>query len=152
MSVEETVHEKSLGEILVNYRDKLGLSQSDIAQKLHISRQIIDDIEHNHFSGYPSVFLKGYIKSYADIVGLEASVYAPYLELFRNTPPITVMKNYSSKEQRKRSGKRLLLLGLIFVVIAVGAVVFFTWKNNQNELVEVSHYISPSLSKTLIDS
>ena len=62
-------HVVSLGNKLSLLRQKLGLSQADIAAKLHLHSAIIEQIETDNIPNIPNVFIKSYIKSYAEIVG-----------------------------------------------------------------------------------
>ncbi len=50
-------------------REELGLSQLDIAHRMHLRKQIIADIEDDNYSGMPKlVFVRGYLRAYANLV------------------------------------------------------------------------------------
>lgn len=73
---------KSVGELLSNERHRLGLSEKEVADQLHITMHYVRAIESNSFDKLPgAVFAKGYIKSYALLLGLaEDQVLAGYHE------------------------------------------------------------------------
>lgn len=141
-NIEQTEQIISLGQKLANQRKKLGLTEHDIASKIHIRTSIIFDIENDNVPNVPPIFLKGYIKNYATIVNLPESEYISFIESQQNHSTIQTMKNYSNKEQKKRNDKRLVLASLFIILIIIGIISFFAWKDSQNELVEVTHYIS----------
>lgn len=144
---DETIKQKenivSLGKKLANLRQELGLTQREVASQIHVRTSIIEDIENDRVINVPPVFLKGYIKNYATIVGLPVSEYQAFLDSQMKKPSTQVMKNYSNKEQTKRHSKRLLTVSLLIILMIIGVTAFLVWKDNKSELVEVTHYISP---------
>ncbi|KES14104.1 hypothetical protein GASC598B02_001640, partial [Gilliamella apicola SCGC AB-598-B02] len=56
------------------------------------------------------------------------------------------MKNYSQK-YKKRHGKKIFLMIVLVFLCILGVTLYYVNKENKSNLVEVSHYISPSLSK-----
>lgn len=145
-----TEHESivTLGIRLVTLRERLGLTQDEIAQQLHIKKTIIDDIEHDRPTNVPMVFLRGYLKAYAELVKLppdELRTYQIQLTSHYTSKP---MRNYSRKEQNRRYGKRLLLLSIIILLIIIGTTLFFVWQDNKGSLFDTSRYVpDSSLSK-----
>lgn len=143
--VPETQAAISLGKKLSSLRERTGLSIEDVAKKIHVRRAVIINIENDEpIADTPAVFVKGYIRSYAELVGLDKQEYAPYLDGIVCQRPISVIKNYSHKEQRKRHGKRVFVISLLLLAVIIGITVFFIWKDDQSNFVEVNHYITPS--------
>lgn len=70
----------SVGELLSAERHRLGLSEKEVADQLHITMHYVRAIESNNFEKLPgAVFAKGYIKSYAMLLGVaEERVMAYY--------------------------------------------------------------------------
>ena len=63
--------EVSCGELLAKTRLAKDLSTKDIAKELRISAAVIEMIERDDFEKIgASVFVKGYLRQYADILGL----------------------------------------------------------------------------------
>ena len=62
-----------IGSLLVEARDNAGLTTEDIAAALNLNNDVIAKIEQNIFQQeLPVAFIRGYVKSYATKVGLEA--------------------------------------------------------------------------------
>ena len=143
----------SLGKRLALLRQNMGLSIDDIASKIHVRKAIIVSLEEDRSIDTPTVFLKGYIRAYAEIVNLPLKECEQYFATLTPSPAINIMKNYSHKEQNKRKGKRLIYISLIILICIIGATLFFVWKDNKSHLVEVNHYISsPQHTLTTINS
>jgi len=69
----EQTNALDIGSLLVEARDNAGLTTEDIAAALNLNLDVIDKIEQNIFSQeLPIAFIRGYLKSYATKVGLEA--------------------------------------------------------------------------------
>lgn len=78
MMVQQT---KTIGELLRLEREKHGLSLSALAQKIRVKKAFLSALEENRFSDLPAaVFVKGYVKAYARVLGFDAE---PMLGLLR---------------------------------------------------------------------
>jgi cytoskeletal protein RodZ len=75
------------GAILKTRRLELGISISDIASKTMIRRTYLEALETDRFDALPGeVYLKGFMRSYAEALGLEAkTVLSRRQELFPST-------------------------------------------------------------------
>jgi cytoskeletal protein RodZ len=75
------------GAILKTRRLELGISIADIASKTMIRRAYLEDLEADRFDAFPGeVYLKGFMRSYAEALGLEAkTVLSRRQELFPST-------------------------------------------------------------------
>lgn len=61
------------GRRLKQARELADLTQEDIAMQLHLRVQVVVDLEHDNFSAFKShVFVRGYLRSYARLLGLPA--------------------------------------------------------------------------------
>lgn len=74
----------SPGEVLRQERLRRNLSEKEVADRLHITMHFVKAIESDNYEKLPgAVFAKGYIKSYADLLKLEANsllqLYAEYV-------------------------------------------------------------------------
>ncbi|OCG20353.1 MULTISPECIES: helix-turn-helix domain-containing protein [unclassified Gilliamella] len=138
----------SLGVMLADLREQMGLTQDDIANKIHVRKAVIVDIENDQLPYSPPVFIKGYIRSYAEIVGLSVEQYQPYLD--------ELIKQYKTQQKKiqtqmfitKKQGKApFIFIGIFILLCACGISLYYVNKDNKSNLIEVSHYISPSPSK-----
>lgn len=65
---------ESLGKRLRIARQARGMSQNDVALRLHLSRSMIQALESDDYGGLPGpVFVRGYIRNYARLLGLDDS-------------------------------------------------------------------------------
>lgn len=72
---------KTIGELLQAERAKHNLSLTEVAQQIKIKRRYLQALEQNEFSKLPaSAFVKGYIKTYAELLGFD---HQPLVALLR---------------------------------------------------------------------
>ena len=75
-SSPEQIHEEDLGaknvsKLLVEARQSLNLSQKEIADQLYLTKTLIQQLEEGEFGELSTkAFVKGYLRSYARVVGL----------------------------------------------------------------------------------
>ncbi|MGD8673126.1 MAG: helix-turn-helix domain-containing protein, partial [Thiogranum sp.] len=99
MSVEETGGTQSpqqgggleaIGERLASARRERKLELGAVASQMHLSREVVAALEAGNASALPAMtFVRGYIKTYARLLGLdEKEVFAllPVTEGFRPAP------------------------------------------------------------------
>ncbi|MCK5466463.1 helix-turn-helix domain-containing protein [Candidatus Parcubacteria bacterium] len=68
--VETTV---TVGEYLKRKREELGISIKDLGNKLNIKDSYLEDLEKNNYEKLPpDVYVKGFIKSYSELVGFNS--------------------------------------------------------------------------------
>ena len=81
-SEEDTAGKPTAGDVLREARLRQGLSEKVVADKLHITMHYVKALEENTYEKLPgAVFTKGYIKSYALLLGLEIDdLYSLYDE------------------------------------------------------------------------
>lgn len=78
MMVQQT---KTVGELLKQERENHGISRTDLAQTIRVREQFLIALEENRFQDLPAaVFVKGYVKAYARVLGFDAD---PMLALLR---------------------------------------------------------------------
>ena len=118
--------ELSPGAMLANARSEKGLSQEEIAELLKLKKNIVDALERDDYQDLPSpVFAKGYLRSYARIVGIkEESVVSDLHEDHANRIPFGRLERRtllpSGRVSRSKRGWRILFpIGLVVVVVVV---------------------------------
>lgn len=67
----------SPGEIFRQTREALNLSLEDVAKEITLRPSILEQLENNEFiqKSTPSIFVKGYVRSYAKFLRLPDSVW-----------------------------------------------------------------------------
>lgn len=111
---------KIASNLLKSHRENLNLSIEEISSELRLEKNIIKDIEDANFSNFSSyLFLRGYLKNYADF--LEVEIYLPeYKEKKRFQ---------KRKEKSKVRGKNYI--NYILTLVALLLLSIFLFENNK---------------------
>jgi cytoskeleton protein RodZ len=137
----EAIPQTSLGTLLREAREQLGLSVSDVAAQTKFAPRQIEALEADDFKNLPeTAFLRGFVRSYAKILNVDAEVLlaalpqpkAPAAELIPASVDVPFPKDYSAQ-------KNLLMLvaALLLALIVAGFVVWhFTAPLKQKPKVE----------------
>ena len=125
--------------LLKSKREELSLSIEDICRELKLDKKIIKNIESGNFSNFKSyLFLKGYIKNYADFLGIDINLpESGYKKKYKN---INKSRKKESKKKYLNKNKYLFIL-LIFVLLSISILLY---KNKDQENIDVN-LISESL-------
>lgn len=122
---------QTVGEKLKEARQKQGLSVAQIADKQHLRSCIISDLEKGDYSQVDNeLFIKGYVRTYATQVGLNAD--AIVAELDRELEPLRIEKereieanplvDIERKKRKKRRIAKVVLAIILALVVAVAVV------------------------------
>ena len=125
--------------LLKSKREELSLSIEDICRELKLDKKIIKNIESGNLSNFKSyLFLKGYIKNYANFLGIDINLpESRYKKKFKN---INKSRKKESKKKYLNKNKYLFIL-LIFVLLSISISLY---KNKDQENIDVN-LISESL-------
>ena len=93
LELESPAAVKRPSELLVEARQRLGLSQKEVADKLYLTPSFIKYIDAGEFSSLPKpAFIKGYLRIYARVVDLSGdeivALYEAELQITETTPEI----------------------------------------------------------------
>lgn len=123
-AAEQSIDTLTAGNILQQERQRLGLNEREVADQLHITIHYVRALESNNYEKLPgAVFAKGYLKSYALLLGLDVE------DLISRYDEFTHQQNADSEQERRRlrarkgkdSNKPLVIVSLIvFVVVFLG--------------------------------
>ncbi|KEY91688.1 hypothetical protein CF67_01015 [Candidatus Photodesmus blepharus] len=123
------------GTLLKVRRKELGLSQKQIADRLRLRLSVIKNIEENNFNfGQVFTFIRGYLRSYSKVVGLNESLVLNALDDCTDIKYQEYeMFSFSEKTRRERHDTRIMSLtwGISIVVISIS--VFWWWQNQQDD-------------------
>ena len=120
----EANSDNPLGKRFRNAREALGLSVSEVAERLHIIPKYVRCIESNEYSQLPGVvFLKGYIRSYARLLGLPEDQVVSQLEeaLTASGSYVESADRFAALPPPPREGLGTALLFLAVLMLAAGA-------------------------------
>lgn len=117
-----------LGVFLRTEREKMKLSQDQIAQKMRLRRFVIEAIENEAWDRLPPpVFVRGFVRSYARTLELDEK---RALELYHLTaPPEKDTLRPVAVARPSHRGRTLLILGALVVVLCI----FYYWHLKSSE-------------------
>ena len=91
---------KGASALLTEARERLGLSQKEVADQLYLTTSFIKHIDDGEFSRIPKpAFIKGYLRTYARVVGLSGDeIVALYSEELQVAEPTLEMQKVTEED------------------------------------------------------
>lgn len=129
------------GAILKAARERKGLSQQDVANRLNLRLTLIRDIEEDRFDlKTASTFTKGYLKTYAHFVGVdEHAVLEAYDRLgIKEQQYSTTMYSFSGRTKREASETRVRVISWVLCIGLIVAGGVWWWRQPAEESVPTS--------------
>ena len=123
------------GERLRQSREARHWSRAEVALQLHLSEDAVRHIEDGLFDKLPgATFARGYIRSYAKLLGLDATELAHEFDRYTGTPPTASTPQGLGKVQEPARLSHNALRGGLFVLslVAVGIGVLW-WQERYGE-------------------
>lgn len=120
---------ENIGATLQRAREAAGYSIADVAERMRLSRRHIENLEAERFDLFPvSVFLRGYLISYARLVRVDA---APLLEAYdrRGFGPPQLHSQDTARTTTR--GSELTVTVTTLIVIAILIVLSALWWRDQ---------------------
>ena len=118
-ATEQSSDALTAGDILQQERQRLGLNEKEVADQLHITIHYVKALESNSYEKLPgAVFAKGYLKSYALLLGLD------FEDLMSRYDEFTHQQNAESAQERRllialKEKDRNKSLVIVFLIIFV---------------------------------
>ncbi|WP_437613518.1 cytoskeleton protein RodZ [Erwinia sp. V71] len=124
----------STGERLRGAREKMGLTQQNVAERLCLKLSTVRDLEDDKSpSDLASTFLRGYIRSYARLVHVPEEELLPMLAKqapVRSTK-IEPMQSFSLGKRRKKRDGWLMSFTWLVLFVVVGLTGAWWWQNHK---------------------
>lgn len=125
------------GAYLANIREQRGYSQDFVASRLHLRTQVIDHLEADDYSSLPeSVFVKGYIRAYANLLEIDSE---PLLNSFKQQQQADEKKPekalWQSRREPNKSLRLIQWLTLLFAFIVLVSLGIWWQKNKDMNLI-----------------
>ncbi|OEE87981.1 hypothetical protein A1OQ_02165 [Enterovibrio norvegicus FF-162] len=123
------------GKILKQAREALGLSEQDVADRLRLRVSVIRDLEENCCDNKQiATFTRGYIRSYAKLLGLNADdLLRGYQATPQSEESSQKMQSFSRKTRLDKHDSRVMSLTWVILAVVVGITTFWWWQNQQND-------------------
>jgi cytoskeleton protein RodZ len=118
----------SLGRVLAGAREKQGLTQQQVAQRLRLRVSSIQALEADETEKDVSItFTKGYVRLYAKLLGLEVE---PLMQAFetlngQNGQQPAKLQSFSRRVAREANDSRWNLVTYIIAALVIGSVVLW---------------------------
>ena len=114
----------SVGEKLKKAREKKHLSVEQVSEKTRIHSKILEAIEEDRVHHYLSkVYIRGFLKSYARLVGLsEEDVMQEYPLEAAQSPPLSVPNTLDRSSWEEERGVTPWVGRLLLLILVVGAI------------------------------
>ncbi|EDP58588.1 cytoskeleton protein RodZ [Vibrio sp. AND4] len=142
-NTNEVPLEIEAGTLLKNKRESLGMTQKHVADRLRLRVSVVEDIEQNRLEEQlVSTFTRGYLRSYAKLVGLDEKIVLAALEQasgVRAKPQEAEMQSFSRKTKDEKHNSRIMLLTWVIAIVITGISGAWWWQNQQeNSLAQFS--------------
>lgn len=131
----------SVGELLKVTREAKNLTLSEVHQNTRMSLPVLKALEQDDFTSFESeIYLKGFLKSYAKYLGLDAEELARRLDGQRGSAASSRGTTWdfeeSVKEERLKSSRILsrVVLPLMFLVIVILSILLALERRKVQEL------------------
>ncbi|MFT5219972.1 MAG: cytoskeleton protein RodZ [Gammaproteobacteria bacterium] len=127
------------GDRLQAARIKIGLSINDVANRMHLSKAILEALEENNFDEITApIFVKGYLRAYARIVSLdEDEMIRQYNDFYSDDdPPISSTSNLVPELSIKDT--RIKWATYLVVIAIVSLLVIWWWNQEQQSQETIS--------------
>ncbi len=127
------------GERLQAARIQMGLSLDDVANRMHLSPNILEAIEENNFEEVTApIFVKGYLRAYARIVSIdEDEMIEQYVQYYSDEdPPISSVSNVAP--ELTAADARMKWTTFLVVVVLAALLAAWWWSREQNSQAPIS--------------
>lgn len=115
-------------------RQARNLTVERVASQLHLAPDLIAALERDDYDALPgSVFVIGYMRNYARVVGLDPE---PLLDAYRATSPQATLaqpRTRSSSPRQAGSGHLLVRLLSVVIVVAAGGLAYSWWQSQYGD-------------------
>lgn len=111
------------GASLRRAREAEGVDTATLASRIHLGRGTLEDLEANRFHHMPPAYVRGYLRSCARELGVDAT---PWLQAFERhglvDPELQAVATPSARARRRRRGRGVYWLALLLVagLLALG--------------------------------
>ncbi len=130
---DEGVSPTEIGKALAQARERCELTQEQLARKLNLTIRKLDDLEQGEFDklGAP-IFVRGYIKAYSKVVGIDASELLQAYEPKQEANTQASMQSFSKRTEKEAHDNRLMLFSYLIVAIIIGSSLYWLWQNSDS--------------------
>lgn len=142
MNTENKTEEVKLtaGQLLRQAREKVGLTQQTVADRLCLKLSTVRDIETDSVSSdIAPTFLRGYMRSYAKLVGVPEKDILGFIDQQAPVKQIrmTTTQNYSLGKRHKKREGWLMKITWVILIVMIALVGVWWWQGHQADQQEL---------------
>ena len=127
---QNTEASETVGEILRNKREEIGLSLDEITEKLNLDSNLIELLENNDFEKLKvETYLKGYLRAYSKLLGIDGD---RIIKLYKESNPEKepeILPDVKPKNQKNSSDRSVKLFSYIIGLSIVLSMLIWYQKN-----------------------
>lgn len=113
---EQSERFKAIGQRLRDARCAKSLSRSEVAERLHLTKRLLDDLEEGRIDRLAPIYRRGYIANYAGLLGIEQDELTRGLD---SEPPPALTTVLPVRRPRFRLEKYMKLATYLVATIAI---------------------------------
>ncbi|EOV0103741.1 TPA: cytoskeleton protein RodZ [Vibrio vulnificus] len=152
-SATESLAIEQVGTLLKRQRESMGYTQKQVADRLRLRVNVIEQIDDNQLeSGQVATFTRGYLRSYARLVGLDEKII---LDALDNTGDAQhqeqEMQSFSRKTNTEKHNSRIMLITWGIFIIITGISSLWWWQNQQENSLAQSVNQAAQLENAVIE-
>lgn len=137
---------EGVGHSLRVVRERRGLQLADVSARLRIRRPYLEAIESGRFAELPgAVYINGFLRQYAEFLGLDAEQVLKTYQEEADAPPRTVL-NFPMPRPEDRTPRFWLIGGALILAVAIYAL----WYRHQ-EALRLGHDLIEAVPARLAD-
>ncbi|MGF1707682.1 cytoskeleton protein RodZ [Enterovibrio baiacu] len=123
------------GTALKQAREAQGLTEQDVADRLRLRVSVIRELEADCCDQKQiATFTRGYIRSYAKLVGLDADkLLCDFQPQKEHEDSAQQMQSFSRKTRLEKHDSRVMGLTWVILAAVIGLTAFWWWQNQQND-------------------
>ncbi len=119
--------DQTVGEILLSSRERSGLTLEYVSQETKVPRKMLEYLETDNFEAIPAkVYVKGFLRSYADILGLDANLILSKYEVQTGQTHTSKGDHWEIETEiveEKLQSPRIVMRVLLPAVVVIAAVI-----------------------------
>ncbi|PKQ76573.1 helix-turn-helix domain-containing protein [Aeromonas sobria] len=119
------------GQLLRNAREQLGWTREQVASRIHLRLTLIAAIESDTYDKNTShTFIRGYLRSYAKLVGIpDETILAAYDKLGLTPPDNIDMQSFSRRSRQQANDSRLKMVTWLVILVLIALSVAWWWQS-----------------------
>lgn len=132
-SATESNPSEQVGTLLKRQREAMGYTQRQVVERLRLRVNVIEQIDNNQLeSGQVATFTRGYLRSYARLVGLDEKMVLDALDNAGDAQhQEQEMQSFSRKTNTEKHNSRIMLITWAVFIIITGISSLWWWQNQQ---------------------